>query len=146
LYRETLSKTVAMEGKMKSKLVGQKKNKVGSHPGLPGLTFRVDRVLLGQITNCFLLKPGPFPSSGWPDRISKLWLQLHTIYLYFCQEITVTIVLAKLSQYIQSNTNWHFGFDQVGPNKNLFDMVQASSWRGWDFTRENHGSTVNKLT
>jgi len=104
-----------------------KKNNVGSHPGLLELTFRVDQVLLGQIPNCFLLKPGSFPGLVWPGRISKLPLQLHTIHLYFCQEITVTIVLAKLSQYIQSNTNWHFGFDQVGPNKNLFDMVQASS-------------------
>jgi hypothetical protein len=42
MYRETLGKTIAMEGETKSKTVA-KENKVGSHPGLPGSTgFRVD--------------------------------------------------------------------------------------------------------
>jgi hypothetical protein len=42
VYRETLGKTVAMEGETKSKTVA-KENKAGSQPGLPGSPgFRVD--------------------------------------------------------------------------------------------------------
>ena len=65
MYRETLGKTIAMEGETKSKTVA-KENKVGSHPGLPGSTRRVDRVSPGQLPSGFLPPPGPIPGPGRP--------------------------------------------------------------------------------
>ena len=82
MYRETLGKTIAMEGETKSKTVA-KENKVRSHPGLPGSTRRVDRVSPGQLPSGFLPPPGPVPCPGrpgpgstrraGPGRVLKLW-------------------------------------------------------------------------
>ena len=61
---------------------------VGSQPGLPGATRRVDRVSPGQLPDGFLFRPGPVPyrvgrvpgRPAGPVRVSKLCLRLDSSF------------------------------------------------------------------
>jgi hypothetical protein len=127
VYRETLGKTIAMEGETKSKTVA-KENKVGSHPGLPGSTRQVDRVSSGQLPRRFLPPPGPVPGPGRPARpvrVSKLCVIELIIFSFSRNQILAFLepshVFFKLKLYIYILNK--FIFDQEIIKINILELA-----------------------